>query len=152
MSHFNISLIVRAKSQDSVHKPQCFKRRERRAKADQTKVLLLTSQAPYRRPHQLTTRHPYSRRNLYLLPPPSAECFCHTGWMYLMCILAMGCRRCRNWTSAENPDLAKFPVLSLEQVRTYNSLHASSTATDFAFLFAMFLGSFHFIFLNSLAK
>ena len=70
MSHFNISLIVRAKLQDSVHKPQCFKRRERRAKADQTKVLLLTSQAPYRRPHQLTTRHPYSRRNLYLLPPP----------------------------------------------------------------------------------
>ena len=49
VSHFNISLIVWAKSQDSVHKPQFLKRRERRAEADRTKVLLLTSQAPYRK-------------------------------------------------------------------------------------------------------
>ena len=48
VSHFNVSLIVWAKSQDSVHKPQFLKRRERRAEADRTKVLLLTSQAPYR--------------------------------------------------------------------------------------------------------
>ena len=41
------SLIVWAKSQDSVHKPQFLKRRERRAEADRTEVLLLTSQAPY---------------------------------------------------------------------------------------------------------
>ena len=49
MSHFNVSLIVWAKSQDSVHKPQFSKRRERRADADRTKVLLLTSQASYRK-------------------------------------------------------------------------------------------------------
>ena len=48
VSHFNVSLIVWAKSQDSVHKPQYLKRRERTAEADRTKVLLLTSQAPYR--------------------------------------------------------------------------------------------------------
>ena len=41
------SLIVWAKSQDSVHKRQFLKRRERRAEADRTEVLLLTSQAPY---------------------------------------------------------------------------------------------------------
>ena len=34
MSHFNVSLIVWAKSRDSVHKPQFLKRRERRAEAD----------------------------------------------------------------------------------------------------------------------
>ena len=28
MSHFNVSLIVRAKSQDSVHRPQFLKRKE----------------------------------------------------------------------------------------------------------------------------
>ena len=50
MSHFNVSLIVWAKSQDSVQKSQFLNRRERRAKADRTKVLLLTSQAPYRWP------------------------------------------------------------------------------------------------------
>ena len=48
MSHFNVSLTVWAKSQDSVHKPQFLKRRERRADADRTEVLLLTSLAPYR--------------------------------------------------------------------------------------------------------
>ena len=48
MSHFNVSLIVWAKSQDSVHKPQFLKRREGRAEADRTEVLLLTSLAPYR--------------------------------------------------------------------------------------------------------
>ena len=48
MSHFNVSLIVWAKSQDSVHEPQFLKIREKRAEADRTKVLLLTSQAPYR--------------------------------------------------------------------------------------------------------
>ena len=48
VSHFNVSLIVWAKAQDGVHKPQFLKRRERRAEADRTKVLLLTSQAPYR--------------------------------------------------------------------------------------------------------
>ena len=37
MSRFNVSLIVRAKSQDSVHNPQVLKRRERRAEADQIK-------------------------------------------------------------------------------------------------------------------
>ena len=37
-----------ATSQDSVHKPQVLRRRERRAEADRTEVLLLTSQAPYR--------------------------------------------------------------------------------------------------------
>ena len=41
MSHFNVSLIVWARSQDSVHKPQFLKRRERRAEADRTEVLLL---------------------------------------------------------------------------------------------------------------
>ena len=45
VSHFNVSLIVWAKSQDSVHKPPFLERRERRAEADRTKVLLLTSQA-----------------------------------------------------------------------------------------------------------
>ena len=48
VSHFNISLIVWAKPQDSVHKPQFLKRREKRAEEDGTKVLLLTSQAPHR--------------------------------------------------------------------------------------------------------
>ena len=48
VSHFNVSVIVWAKSQDTVHKPIVLKRRERRAEADRTKVLLLTSQAPYR--------------------------------------------------------------------------------------------------------
>ena len=33
-----------AKSEDSVHKPQLLKRRERRAEADRTKVLLLTKE------------------------------------------------------------------------------------------------------------
>ena len=47
VSHFNVSLIVWARSQDSVRKPQFLKRRERRAEADRTKVLLLTRQAPY---------------------------------------------------------------------------------------------------------
>ena len=47
------SLIVWTKSQDSVHKPQFLKRRERRAEADRTKVFLLTSQAPYDRPYWL---------------------------------------------------------------------------------------------------
>ena len=42
MSHLNVSLIVWAKSQDSVHKPQFLKRKER-AEADRTEVLLLTS-------------------------------------------------------------------------------------------------------------
>ena len=48
MKHFNVSLIVWAKSQDSAHKPQFLKRRERRDETDRTKVLLLTSLAPYR--------------------------------------------------------------------------------------------------------
>ena len=48
MSQFNVLLTVWAKSQDSVRKPQFLKRRERRAEADRTEVLLLTSQAPYR--------------------------------------------------------------------------------------------------------
>ena len=48
------SLSVWAKSQDSVHKPQFLKRRERRAEADRTEVLLLTSQAPY---HWATPAH-----------------------------------------------------------------------------------------------
>ena len=48
VSLFNVLVIVRAKSQDSVHKPQFLKRRERRAEPDRTKVLLLTSQAPNR--------------------------------------------------------------------------------------------------------
>ena len=48
VSHFNVSLIVQAESQESVHKPQFLKRRERRAKVDRTEVLLLTSLAPYR--------------------------------------------------------------------------------------------------------
>ena len=48
VSNFNVSLIVWAKSQDSAHKPQFLKRRERRAEADRTKVLLLISLAPYR--------------------------------------------------------------------------------------------------------
>ena len=47
MRHFNVSLIMRAKSQDSVDKPPFFLR-ERRAEADRTEVLLLTSLAPYR--------------------------------------------------------------------------------------------------------
>ena len=46
VSHFNVSLIVCAKSQDSVYKPQML--RDRRAEADRTEVLLLTSLAPYR--------------------------------------------------------------------------------------------------------
>ena len=45
MSHFNVSVIVWAKSQDSVHKLPFFGR-ERRAEADRTEVLLLTSLAP----------------------------------------------------------------------------------------------------------
>ena len=52
MSHFNVSLIVWAKSQNSVHKPQFLKRS--RAEADRTEVLLLTSLAPYR---QATPAH-----------------------------------------------------------------------------------------------
>ena len=56
LSHFNVSLIVWTKSQDSVHKPQFLKRRERRAKADRTKILLLTSQALTARPHRLTSK------------------------------------------------------------------------------------------------
>ena len=48
VSHFNDWLIVWSKSQDSVHKPHFSKRRERRAKADRTKVFLLTILAPYR--------------------------------------------------------------------------------------------------------
>ena len=47
MSHFNVSFIAWEKSQDSVHKPQ-FLGRERRAEADRTEVLPLTSLAPYR--------------------------------------------------------------------------------------------------------
>ena len=38
MSHFNVSLIVWAKSQDSVHKPPFLKRRERRDEADRTNI------------------------------------------------------------------------------------------------------------------
>ena len=48
------SLIVWAKSQDSVHKPQFLKRRERRAEADRTEVLLLTAKRLTTRPHRLT--------------------------------------------------------------------------------------------------
>ena len=48
VSHFNVSLIVWAKSQDSVHEQQFLKRRERRVEAGRTKVLLLTSQVLYR--------------------------------------------------------------------------------------------------------
>ena len=48
VSDFNVSLIVWAKSQDGVHKPQFLKRRERTAEADRTKVRLFTSQALYR--------------------------------------------------------------------------------------------------------
>ena len=55
------SLIAWAKSQDSVHKPQFLKRRERRAEADRTKVRLLTSQAPY---HKATPAHMYALDNL----------------------------------------------------------------------------------------
>ena len=44
MGHFNVSSIVWAKSQVSVHKPHFLKRRERTAEADRTTVLLLTSQ------------------------------------------------------------------------------------------------------------
>ena len=52
---FSVSvIIVWAKSQDGVHKPHFLKRRERRAEADRTKVLLLTSLAPYR---QATPAH-----------------------------------------------------------------------------------------------
>ena len=50
----HVSLIVWAKSKDSVHKPQFLKRRERRAKADRTEVLLLTTLAPY---HSATPAH-----------------------------------------------------------------------------------------------
>ena len=57
MSHFTVSLIVWAKSQDSVHKPQFL--RERRAEADRTEVLLLTSLAPYR---WATPAHSFDRR------------------------------------------------------------------------------------------
>ena len=48
MSHFNVSAIAWAKSQDSVHKPQVLKRGERRAEADRIEVLLVNCQAPYR--------------------------------------------------------------------------------------------------------
>ena len=48
VSHFNVSLTVWAKSQDSVHKPHFLSRKERRAEADRTKVFQLTSQALYR--------------------------------------------------------------------------------------------------------
>ena len=43
VSHFNVSLIAWAKSQDSVHKSHFLKRKERRAEADRTKILLLSS-------------------------------------------------------------------------------------------------------------
>ena len=49
MRYLNVSLIVWAKPQESVHEPQVLKRRERRAEADRTEVLLLASVAPYRR-------------------------------------------------------------------------------------------------------
>ena len=55
---FNVSFIVWAKSEDSVHKPQFKKkklRRERSADADRTEVLLLTSLAPFTaEPQRLT--------------------------------------------------------------------------------------------------
>ena len=47
VSHLNVSLVVWAKSQDSVHKPQIFEEKEE-PKRDRTEVLPLTSQAPYR--------------------------------------------------------------------------------------------------------
>ena len=40
MSRFNVSLTAWAESQDSVYEPQFLKRRERRAEADRTEVLL----------------------------------------------------------------------------------------------------------------
>ena len=46
LRHFNVSLIVWAKSQDSVHKPRFLKRKESRR--DLTEVLLLSSLSPYR--------------------------------------------------------------------------------------------------------
>ena len=46
VSHFNVSLTVWAKSQDSVHKSFFFLK-EKRAEADRTEVLLLNSLAPY---------------------------------------------------------------------------------------------------------
>ena len=54
MSHFNVSLIVWVKSQDSVHKPQCLKRRERRAEANRTSAGLMLS----------------SRQAIVVYPPP----------------------------------------------------------------------------------
>ena len=41
VSHFNASLLVWAKTQEGVHKPQFLKGREMRAEADRTEVLLL---------------------------------------------------------------------------------------------------------------
>ena len=46
MRHFNVSLIVWAKSQDSVQKPQLLKKRERRAEADRTTVAYQPSALP----------------------------------------------------------------------------------------------------------
>ena len=66
MSHFNVSLNEWAKSQDSVHKPQILERRERRAETDRTKVLLLTSQAPYR---QATPAHDSELSEVSILKP-----------------------------------------------------------------------------------
>ena len=48
VTHFHVSLIVWAKSQDSVHKPPFLKRRERTAETNRTEVLLLTNLAPCR--------------------------------------------------------------------------------------------------------
>ena len=92
MSHFNVSLIVWAKSQDSAHKPPFLKRRERRAEADRTKVLLLTSQAPSARQHRLTGANPHSSKfqymqSLWVFPVLSlTKCVC-------VCVCARACGR-----------------------------------------------------------
>ena len=62
MSHFNVSLIVWAKSRDSVHKPQFLKRRERRAEADRTEALLIVYQ-----PSALPLGHTGSQNRLLAL-------------------------------------------------------------------------------------
>ena len=68
MSHFNVSLTAWSKSQDSVHKPYFLKRRERRAEADRTKVLLLTSPARLTaRPNRLTSLCLIANGRLYRL-------------------------------------------------------------------------------------
>ena len=46
-SHFNVSLTVGAKSQDSVHRPQLFEERGE-PKRNRTELFLLTSLTPYR--------------------------------------------------------------------------------------------------------